>query len=54
VVAAGLTLILRYSALAKRTYVRLNRRWPSHGAWADWALRRKRRRKVPPRGVAND
>jgi len=47
VVAAGLTLILRYSLWAKRHYVRLSRRWPGHGAKADWALRRKRRRKAP-------
>ena len=48
VVAAGLTLILRYSLWAKRHYVRLSRRWPRHGAKADWALRRKPR----PRGRA--
>ena len=30
-----------------RHYVRLSRRWPGHGARADWALRRKRRRKAP-------
>ena len=47
VVAAGLTLILRYSHWAKRCYVRLSRRWPKHGARADWALRRKRGRNVP-------
>lgn len=47
VVAAGLTLILRYSLWAKRHYVRLSRRWPKHGAKADWALRRKRRPRGP-------
>ena len=46
VVAAGLTLILRYSLWAKRHYVRLSRRWPKHGARADWALRRKRSRRA--------
>ena len=45
VVAAGLSLILRYSLWAKRHYVRLSRRWPKHGARADWALRRKRSRR---------
>ena len=46
VVAAGLSLILRYSLWAKRHYVRFGRRWPKHGARADWALRRKRARRA--------
>ena len=46
VVAAGLTLILRYSVWARRLYVKLSRRWPRHGARADWALRRKSRGKL--------
>src|SRR3712207_2032525 len=40
VVAAGLTLVLRYSAWAKRYYVRFKRRHPKKGDWADWGLRR--------------
>jgi ribonuclease P protein component len=40
VFAAGLSLVLRYSAWAKRLYVRLKRRHPKKGHWADWGLRR--------------
>src|SRR3954467_6847918 len=40
VFAAGLSLVLRYSAWAKRLYVRLKRRHPRKGDWADWGLRR--------------
>jgi ribonuclease P protein component len=40
VFAAGLTLVLRYSAWAKRKYVRFKRRHPKKGDWADWGLRR--------------
>ena len=40
VLIAGLTLMLRYSPWFKRRYVRLKRRWPRQGAWADWGLRR--------------
>ena len=40
VFAAGLSLVLRYSAWAKRFYVRLKRRYPKKGDWADWGLRR--------------
>ncbi len=40
VFAAGLTLVLRYSAWAKRFYVRFKRRHPTKGDWADWGLRR--------------
>jgi ribonuclease P protein component len=40
VFAAGLTLVLRYSAWAKRYYVRFKRRHPKKGEWADWGLRR--------------
>lgn len=40
VFAAGLTLVLRYSAWAKRYYVRFKRRHPRKGDWADWGLRR--------------
>ena len=40
VAIAGLTLILRYSRWSKRLYVRFKRRWPHHGRWTDWGLRR--------------
>ena len=40
VFAAGLSLVLRYSQWAKRRYVAFKRRWPKHGAWTDWGLRR--------------
>ena len=40
VFAAGLSLVLRYSAWAKRYYVRFKRRHPKKGDWADWGLRR--------------
>jgi ribonuclease P protein component len=40
VFAAGLSLVLRYSAWAKRLYVRFKRRHPKKGHWADWGLRR--------------
>ncbi len=47
VFGAGLSLVLKYSGWAKRLYVRLKRRHPNKGDWADWSLRRqsaKRRR----------
>jgi hypothetical protein len=37
---AGMALVLRYSEWAKRQYVRLKRRFPWGGSWADWSLRR--------------
>lgn len=40
VFAGGLGLALKYSRWAKRRYVGFKRRWPRHGAWADWGLRR--------------
>jgi Putative transmembrane protein (PGPGW) len=36
----GLGLTLKYSRWAKRRYVHFKRRWPKHGHWADWGLRR--------------
>jgi hypothetical protein len=36
----GLGLTLKYSRWAKRRYVKFKRRWPKHGSWADWGLRR--------------
>lgn len=38
--ALGLGLVLKNSAWAKRCYARGKRRWPRHGRWADWGLRR--------------
>ena len=32
--------VLKYSGWAKRLYVRLKRKHPNKGAWADWSLRR--------------
>ena len=40
VFGAGLSLILKYTGWAKRLYVRLKRRHPKKGSWADWSLRR--------------
>ena len=40
VFAAGLSLVLKYSAWAKRFYVRFKRRHPKKGDWTDWGLRR--------------
>jgi hypothetical protein len=40
VFAAGLALILQNSEWAKRLYVKLKRRHPNKGRWADWGLRR--------------
>jgi len=44
--AAGLSLVLRYSIKARRNYVRFSKRWPKHGGWVDWVLRRKRRKRA--------
>ena len=41
VFAGGLSLVLKYSGWAKRLYVRLKRKHPKKGAWADWSLRRR-------------
>ena len=40
VFAAGFGLMLRYSKWVKRRYVLFKRRWPKHGRWTDWGLRR--------------
>ena len=45
VFAAGLTLVLKYSGWAKRIYVRLKRKHPEKGRWADWGLRRRSARR---------
>jgi ribonuclease P protein component len=52
VFAAGLTLVLRYSAWAKRYYVRFKRRYPNKGDWADWGLRRASARRRQARAKA--
>jgi hypothetical protein len=39
--AAGLVLVLRNSAWARRNFARWKRRWPRAGGFADWALRRR-------------
>ena len=40
VFAAGLALVLKNSAWARRRYVALKQRWPRCGRWADWGMRR--------------
>lgn len=45
VFAIGLAMVLRTSMWAKRHYVRLKRRQPKMGRWADWGLRRKSARR---------
>ena len=45
VFAAGLALVLKYSAWAKRQYVQFKRRHPKKGSWADWGLRRRSARR---------
>jgi len=40
VFAAGLSLALKYSGIAKRLYVRFKRKHPNKGRWADWGMRR--------------
>ena len=45
--ALGFGTMLKNSRWAKKRYVAFKRRWPRHGAWTDWGLRRQsaRRRK---------
>ena len=48
--AAGLGLLLKNSAWAKRAYVRFKRHHPKWGNWSDWGMRRtsaKRRAAQP-------
>jgi hypothetical protein len=57
VFGAGLSLILKYTGWAKRLYVRLKRKHPNKGRWADWSLRRasaKRREEIRRRGQAEN
>ena len=52
VFGAGLSLILKYTGWAKRLYVRLKRRHPKKGSWADWSLRRASARRRHERSKA--
>jgi len=57
VFGAGLSLILKYTGWAKRLYVRLKRRHPNKGRWADWSLRRpsaKRREEIRKQSEAEN
>jgi hypothetical protein len=52
VFGAGLSLILKYTGWAKRLYVRLKRKHPKKGSWADWSLRRASARRRHERDKA--
>jgi len=57
VFGAGLSLILKYTGWAKRLYVRLKRKHPNKGRWADWSLRRasaRRREEIRKQGQAEN
>ena len=54
VFAAGLSLALKYSGLAKRLYVRFKRKHPAKGRWADWGLRRESARRREARLKAQE
>jgi hypothetical protein len=54
VFAAGLTLLLRNSRWARRTFARAKRRWPRLGALADRGLRRKSARRRRERAKEGD
>ncbi len=57
VFGAGLSLILKYTGWAKRLYVRLKRKHPNKGRWADWSLRRpsaKRREELRKQSEAEN
>ena len=45
VFAIGAGMMLKNSLWAKKRYVAFKRRWPKHGAWADWGLRRRSARR---------
>ena len=45
VFAIGLAMVLKTSMWAKRRYVRLKRKQPKIGRWADWGLRRQSARR---------
>lgn len=55
VFAAGFGLMLRYSKWVKRRYVLFKRRWPKHGRWTDWGLRRaSARRRAERKALLSD
>lgn len=56
VFAFGFGMVLKNSLWAKKRYVAFKRRWPKHGAWTDWGLRRKsaRRRVARAKGMQMD
>lgn len=43
--AIGFGMVLKNSLWAKKRYVAFKRRWPKHGAWTDWGLRRRSARR---------
>ncbi|WP_461457029.1 hypothetical protein [Parasphingorhabdus sp.] len=43
----GLALVLQNSRWAKKRYVDFKQRFPKYGQWTDWAMRRKRHKKLP-------
>ncbi len=43
----GLALVLQNSRWAKKRYADFKRRFPKYGQWTDWAMRRKRHKKLP-------
>ncbi|ARS25700.1 hypothetical protein [Sphingomonas sp. KC8] len=43
--ALGFGTMLKNSLWAKKRYVAFKRRWPRHGAWTDWGLRRQSARR---------
>lgn len=54
VFAAGLGLTLRHIRVARRTYVRIKRRWPRIGSMADAGLRRPSHRRRKERARRGD
>lgn len=45
----GLALVLKNSLFAKRQYAKYAKQYPQYGRWLNYAMRRKRYRKAPPR-----
>lgn len=43
--ALGAGMMLKNSLWAKKRYVAFKKRWPKHGEWADWGLRRRSARR---------
>lgn len=52
VFAVGFGMVLKNSLWAKKRYVAFKRRWPKHGAWTDWGLRRQSARRRVARAKA--